>query len=347
MKTRMFRYWTITLGAVFLTLSVEATGQRLFEDHDVLEIAIAAPLTTLERSRPDEEYLDGQLTYRDTDGGQHAFDLKLRARGKFRRQKRTCQFPPVRLNFRTQQVTGSIFDGQDKLKLVTHCNSRRDRYEQLVLREYLAYRILETLTDKSFGARLLRITWSNTEDDDEPFTRYGFVIEDDDDVGGRIGMEPLTTDKLNYSDLDQAHTNLVTMFQYLIGNTDYSLIRGPENDECCHNAVPFHDGQVVWPVPYDFDFSGLVDAPYADPAPQFKIRSVRTRVYRGRCSSNDLLRGSIAAFEASKAEIYGLIDTLTDLDDRNRKQVTQYLDGFYDAIADDKMVQRNLVRKCS
>ena len=347
MRTRLFRYSTIAAGAVFLSISVEAAGQALFESHEILDIKIDAPLTTLERSRPDEEYLDGKLVYQDVDGQERVFDLKLRARGKFRRQKKTCQFPPVRLNFRTQQVAGSVFDGQDKLKLVTHCNTRRDRYEQLVLREYLAYRILGTLTEKSFGARLLRITWTDVEDDDESFTRYGFFIEDDDDVGARIGMESLEIEKLNYSDLDQAHTNLVTVFEYLIGNTDYSLIRGPADDECCHNAVPFHDGQVVWPVPYDFDFSGLVDAPYADPAPQFKIRSVRTRVYRGRCSSNELLPGSLAAFEAAKTEIYGLVDTLDGLDDRNRKSVRQYLDSFYDTIGDDRKLQRNLIRKCS
>ena len=347
MKTQLFPAWTAVAGIMFLSTGVDAAGLPLFENHETLEISINAPLTTLERSRPDEEYLDGTLSYRDGDGGERVFDLKLRARGKFRRQKKTCQFPPVRLNFRTQQVAGSVFDGQDKLKLVTHCNTRRDSYEQLVLREYLAYRILGTLTDRSFNARLLRITWTDTEDDDEPFTRYGFVIEDDDDLGERIGMEALKIEKLSYSDLDQAHTSLVTVFQYLIGNTDYSLIRGPENDACCHNAVPFNDGQVVWPVPYDFDFSGLVDAPYADPAPQFKIRSVKTRVYRGRCSSNDLLPRSIAAFETKKSQIYGLVEALTDLDDRNRKAVTQYLDSFYDTIEDERKIERNLVRKCS
>jgi hypothetical protein len=347
MKTLLFPGWTAIAGIAFLSSSLEVAGQPLFESHEVLEIGINAPLTTLERTRPDEEYLDGNLTYRNADGLERTFDLKLQTRGKFRRQKRTCPFPPVRLNFRTQQVAGSVFDGQDKLKLVTHCNTRRDRYEQLVLREYLAYRILGAITDKSFGVRLLRITWVNDEDDDESFTRYGFVIEDDDDVGKRIGMESMKFDKLGYSDLDQAHTSLVTVFQYLIGNTDYSLIRGPENDDCCHNAVPFNDGQVVWPVPYDFDFSGLVDAPYADPSPQFNIRSVKNRVYRGRCSDNELLPQSIAAFEARKPEIYAVVSALPELDDRNRKAVTQYLDSFYETIGDERKVERNLVRKCS
>ena len=338
---------TVLTGLMFLGVSSPACAQALFDAHAILPVRIEAPLDTLVRERPDEDYLDARFVFSGTDGQEHAFDIKVQTRGKFRRKKSTCSFPPVRLNFRKEDLQGSIFEGQDKLKLVTHCDTRRERYEQLTLREYLAYRILNTLTDKSFRARLMHITWADTENDVETFTRYGFVIEDDDTVGKRLGMQALETEKLSYRDLDQPHTNLVTVFEYMIGNTDYSLVRGPEGDECCHNAVPFSDGKVVWPVPYDFDFSGLVDAPYADPAPQFKIRSVRTRVYRGRCSNNELLPGTLAAIVARKPQLYGLVDALADLDDRNRKEVTRYLDSFFKIAEDQRKVQRELIRECS
>jgi len=342
-----FLHWTVATGCVFLLFSPPIAAQTLFKEDSILQVRIEAPLETLSRERPDDEYLDGRLIYTETDGTLQRFDVRLQTRGRFRRQRSTCPFPPVRLNFRTGDLVGSLFEGQDKLKLVTHCNTRRDRFEQLVLREYLAYRILNSLTDKSFRVRLMHITYVDTEQDNETVTRYGFVIEDDDDVGKRIGMESLKTAKLNYSDVDQAHSNLVTVFEYLIGNTDYSLIRGPENDDCCHNAVPFSDGSRVWPVPYDFDFSGLVDAPYADPAPQFNIRTVRTRVYRGRCSNNDLLEQTLGSIRAKKADIYGLVDALPDLDDRNRRQVTQYLDSFFQIAEDEKRIEREFVRECS
>ena len=339
--------WTALTGLVFLLFSQQTNAQALFTDDSILQVRIEAPLETLSRERPDDEYLDGSLSYTEADGGMQRFDVRLQTRGRFRRQRSTCPFPPVRLNFKTGDLVGSLLEGQDKLKLVTHCNTRRDKFEQLVMREYLAYRILNSLTDLSFRTRLLHITYVDTENDNESITRYGFVIEDDDDVGKRIGMESLETAKLNYSDVDQAHTNLVTVFQYLIGNTDYSLIRGPADDDCCHNAVPFSDGSLVWPVPYDFDFSGLVDAPYADPAPQFNIRSVRTRVYRGRCSNNDILDETLGAIRAKKEDIYGLVSALPDLDDRSRRQVTQYLDSFFRVAEDEKRIEREFVRECS
>ena len=323
------------------------TSQPLFSSHALMQVRIEAPLETLLKERPEDEYLDGAFIYTELDGSEHRLDLKIQTRGRFRRQKSTCNFPPVRLNFRKGQVEDSLFASQDKLKLVTHCQTKRSRYEQLVLREYLAYRTLMALTDKSKSARLMRITWIDTEGENDPLEKYGFVIEDDDNVGDRIGMEEVSSSGLNYSDLDPAHTNLISLFQFMIGNTDYSLIRGPADDDCCHNAVPYTDGTIMRSIPYDLDFSGLVNAPYAEPNPQFRIRNVRTRVYRGRCANNGYLPATIQLFQDKKAEIYALIGELTALDDRNRDQVTEYFDDFYALISDPSEVEKELVRECS
>lgn len=339
---------TGALSLAFLLNSPPLAGQEdkpLFASHDVLNVRIEAPLTTLMRERPDEEYLDGTFAIVADDGSEQSFDLKLRTRGKFRREKRTCGFAPVRLNFRRKQVEGSVLAGQDKLKLVTHCQTRRSRYEQLVLREFVTYRILQELTDKSFGARLMRITWVDTEKDD-PFERWGFVIEDEDDIGARIGLTRLASSGLNYADLDPVHTNMIMLYQYLVGNTDFSLIRGPEQNKCCHNATPFSDGGPAMSIPYDFDHAGLVNAPYAEPNPQFNIRSVRIRVYRGRCSNNDILGDTIAYFQSKRADIMAVVDEVP-LDDNNRKQVVGYLDDFFDVIGDPALIERRFIRECS
>lgn len=347
MTHRYLNIWTALLPLVFLGFTTNSTAQALFESHDILEVQIEAPLTTLSRVRSDIDYLDGTFSYTDEMGELRSFDLKLRARGRFRRQKKTCNFPPVRLNFRKGQVEGSIFGGEDKLKLVTHCQNKRAKNEQYVLREYMAYRILQILTDRSFRARLMRITYVNNEKNGDSMTKLGFLIEDADNVGARLGMEELKIDALSYATIDGGQTNLVSLFQFLIGNTDYSLIRGPVDDNCCHNAVPFSDGAITYPVPYDFDFSGLVDAPYADPNPMLKLRSVRTRLYRGRCGNGGRLYDTMAHFQSKKDEIYGLLDENIYFDKSSRKSITSYLDAFYDNITDQKKIDRNLVRKCS
>lgn len=341
------RSWTIALTTMFLGISSDISAQALFENTDVLQVTIEAPLTNLAKVRSDVDYLDGTFSLTNEVGESQSFDLKIRARGRFRRQKATCGFPPIRLNFQTGQVEGSVLDGQDKLKLITHCQDRRAQSEQLVLREYLAYRILQTLTDKSLRARLLHITYVNTEKDNKTLVKYGFVIEDDKKVGERIGLTSLEIESLKYSDLDPQHTNLVNLYQYLIGNTDFSLIRGPEDDDCCHNSMPFSDADTIYPVPYDFDFSGIVNAPYASPNPRFKIRKVTNRIYRGRCENNFHLDQNIAHFQSKKDEIFGLVEELNDLNKKNRAQIIKFLNAFYDNISDEKVVQRKLVKGCS
>ncbi len=340
-------FWTVTSALTFLMIVPSAESQSLFDGHEVLQVSIEAPLKTLQKVRSDEDYLDGKFVYTDEAGSVQAFDLKLRTRGRYRLRKSTCPFPPIRLNFRTGQVEDSILDGQDKLKLVTHCNNRRSQNEQYVLREYLAYRILQTLTDKSFSARLLRIDYVDTENERASMTKYGFVIEDDENLAERINMAALGTQSLRHSDLDKQHANLVNLYQFLIGNTDFSLIRGPADDDCCHNSVLFAEDSNIFAIPYDFDFSGLVDAPYADPNPKFKISSVRSRLYRGRCSNNHLLPDTIAYFESKKAEIFGLVEELTDLDDKNRKKVIRFLEDFYKVVSTEKTMQRKLFNGCS
>lgn len=325
-----------------------AEVQLLFEHHDTLTVRIEAPLTTLMRNQPEEDYLDGIFTYMETGGGEHALDLKLQSRGRFRRKKDICNFSPIRLNFRKQQVAGTEFAGQDKLKLVTHCQNRKDSYEQYVLREYLAYRILQSLTQRSFGARLMHITYVDTEDNGKSMTKYGFVIEDEDNLEERLGFVRSKLRGIDADELDPEHGNLISVFEYLIGNTDFSLVLGPHNTSCCHNSVLFseNDAAPYFPIPYDFDFSGIVNAPYAEPNPRFELRNVTSRLYRGRCENNNLLDGTFARFLEKQEEIFSLVDGVDGLDNKNRKRVVRFLNFFFEDITSERAKQIDFINKC-
>jgi hypothetical protein len=343
----------LALLALALSLSqiaVRAEGapaQPLFENAATLDVRIEAPLTTLMRNRSDTEYLDGTLAYTDASGNEHRLDLKLRARGKYRKQKSTCDVPPIRLNFRKEQVMGTEFAGQDKLKLVTHCERRGTRYEQFVLKEYLAYKLLNAMTPLSFGARLLHVDYVDRDRGGETETRYSFLIEDDDRLAERIGAERVKSPQLSYEQLDGRYANLVSVFEFLIGNTDFSLVVGARNDNCCHNTVPFSgnsDGYYV--IPYDFDFAGLVNASYAKPNPKLPITRVVQRHYRGLCRHNSHLDETLELFRNNKAVLREMVSSVDGLDDKMRVGALKYIDGFYRVIEDESSVQRYLVRKC-
>ncbi len=320
---------------------------RLFTSDTPLVVTIQAPLTTLMKDRPIEEYLDGTFSFTGDDGTEQTIDLKIRTRGKYRREEEHCDFAPIRLNFRKKQVVDTIFDGQDKLKLVTHCQNRKSHYEQLVLREYLVYRFLQVLTNKSFGVRLFQINYVDTEGG-EAMTKLGFVIEDDDDVAERNGMQSVKGGNLSGDDIERRQQNLVNVFQYLIGNTEYSLFN-PEPDEfCCHNMdfMSVMGGPPLTPLAYDFDFAGMVNAPYAQPNPRFEHTSVRQRLYRGQCRNNELLPETLQRFLDRKDAIYGMVDEFELLNWRSRRYVTRYLNTFYDHISEPKSVNARFIEKC-
>lgn len=324
-----------------------SAAQPLFASHETLAVRITAPLSAIQRKRDSGDYHDGTFEYQDAAGAPQALDLKLRARGNYRRREDRCRFPPIRLNFRKSQVADGLFDGQDKLKLVTHCQAGNIHYEQFILKEYLAYRILNALTDKSFSVRLLRIQWIDTDRAEDSVERYGFLIEDDDRLADRLGYDVVESPGISPTELDPEHAARVAAFQYLIGNTDFSLIRGTAEGGCCHNAVLLGKGdQRYLSVPYDFDFAGLVNAPYAEPNPRLRIRSVRTRMYRGYCDVNDALEPALQSLRVIRDDIVALIRQQEGLDDRNRNMSIRYVEDFYKAIDKPSTVRRRLLGRC-
>ena len=343
--------WTLAALAWFLLATpagaqVSGTVDPLFQSLDVVEVRLAAPLAAIMKNREESEQFDGKLLYVDEAGNNTELDVEIRTRGRFRLQKAVCAFPPLRLNFKKSQTDGTLFDKQDKLKLVTHCENRSDRYEQVLLREYLAYRILNQLTDISFRVRLLKITYADTDERRPQQTAYGFVVEHKDRLAKRTGLKTLEIERIGVSALQPRFLNLVSVFHFLIGNTDFSPVAGAR-DTCCHNHVLLgRDGELAYSVPYDFDQAGLVSAPHARANPRFKLRSVLQRLYRGRCWNNQFLDETLEKYRQQRGAILQLSDEQVGLTDATRQKVGKYLTQFYEIIDSPKMVNRKLVKKC-
>ena len=341
----------VALLASLITLPVLAqepgTPDPLFADLDILELTITAPMKELLKQRPDDEYLPGTLTFTDLDGSEVVLDLGLRTRGNYRRQKRICPFPPLRINLKKGQAKGTLFDGQNKLKLVTHCRDRNARYEQNVIKEYLGYRILNTLTDMSYRVRLLRITYVDSKGQQDDRENYAFFIEHKKRMAKRTGTPIYIAEDLSTDELVADYSDLSSLFQFFIGNTDFSPIAGPEGSNCCHNSTLFgEEDEPVYSVPYDFDMSGLVDAPYAEPNPRFDLRSVTQRLYRGRCMHISNLPASIESFQNNRETIFGLIESQPELDDKSRKHLNRFVEDFYEVIDNPKRVERDIRDAC-
>jgi hypothetical protein len=264
--------------------------------------------------------------------------VKLRTRGIFRLKR--CGFPPIRLNLPARKVDNTPFAGEDKLKLATHCQGDRS-YERNLLREYALYRVFNAVTDTSFRVRLAHMTYVDSARHDT-VTRYGFLIESDTALAKRIGADQIHSNNVYDPMTDPSYMTLVAVFEYLIGNTDWSVWKR-------HNIAIFQkvaEPRLLLAVPYDYDFSGAVNAPYATPPPQINIQSVRQRVYRGFCQPDSVLQGVLARFWAAKDSMYAAVRAVPDLPERDARNVLEYFDDFYKVLENPGAVNRELVRPC-
>jgi len=347
----MLRFcWTTAAIALFLPIfATAAQGNNkpdpLFASDEIFNIEIAAPFGMLSRDRPDEEEVTGKFRYTAEDGSLIEFDVAVRTRGRVRRDKRVCRFPPLRLNFKKSEVKDSLFDKQDRLKVVTHCRNEV-RYDQTILSEYLAYRIFNLLTDTSFRVRLLRVTYTYT-DKDQQVEKYAFFIEHKDRIEKRLDAKTTEIRRAQIKNLRRPDLNLASVFHFLIGNTDYSPIAAAPGEDCCHNQIMFmREGEPNYTIPYDFDQSGFVDAPHALPNERFGLKSVRDRLYRGRCSNNGYLPSTLQHFNDKRSDIEALINDQQGLTKRNRKVMLSYINEFYDTINNPRRIKWRIVKKC-
>ena len=320
----------------------------LFQSDEILNVTIRAPFKSIVRVRSLEVEEAGTLSFEDADGTQHTFDIKVRARGKSRRAPQTCNFPPLRLNFKKSQTKGTIFEKQDKLKLVTHCKEDSIVYRQGVFREYLVYRLFNVLTEKSFHVRLLKVTYEYDDWKRRPVTEYGFLIEHKKRLSKRIDEKPVqiigpTTVALLHGDF----MNLNAVFHFLISNVDFSTFAAGEEDTCCHNQVLFGPEEgPYYSIPYDFDMSGFVSAEYATPNPRYGLRRITQRYYRGHCVNNEYLPDTLALFREKRDEMHDVVRSFPHLSRYSRKLTGRLMKEFYEIIDDPKSIEDRLSSKC-
>ena len=320
----------------------------LFQDDEIFKAVLTAPIAQAyaQRDQNVRIYFPGQWTYANVDGDIEKLDVSIRTRGNFRREN--CALPPLQLNFKKSQVKGTQFKKQDKLKLVAPCRNGPES-QQNVLMEYMAYRIFEVLTDHSFGTRLMRLSYIDSDEKIDSWTDLVFVIEDVDDLAKRLDLDPMKVVYNNFDELDQPTSALVDLFQLMIGNNDYSILKGPDGEYCCHNIKMFIDEDLVGkriPIPFDFDMSGMVYAEYAAPPQHLPIKSVRTRYYRGLCQPPEVLEEAISHILSKREEIMALFDNTEDLSRLSRVRTNDYLGKYFDLLEDKKKFEKHVVDRC-
>ena len=315
---------------------LEAERDPLFASDEPLEITLAADFKAINKDRDPESKKPFPGTLRM---GEASIPTTINARGHLRRMARTCDYVPLRVGFAKKDVKGTLFERQDALKLVVQCAGGRD-YEQYILRENLAYRLFNVITPRSFRARLVRVTYVDAVTGKSLGSRAGMFLEDDASVARRMEGRIVELPRLRFEDVDSDSLMPMMIFQYMIGNTDFSIY-------ALHNVrIVQRPDKSLHPVPYDFDVSGLVNPPYGIPARALMLKSVTDRMYRGPCRAQSLVDPYIANFVAKKDAVRALPDAIPGLERATRDTVRSFLDSFYSAIKTPKDV-RGVFVNCS
>lgn len=316
----------------------DAQALPLFSSTEPYVFTLAADFKALNKDRNAEstKRFPGEVRIPGEGGKEVTIPVQLSARGHVRRMARTCDYVPIRVEFPKQGLAGTPFAKQEALKLVVQCAKGGD-FEQYLLKEYLAYRLFNVITHQSFRARLARVNYVDQATGQATGTRHAMFIEDDSDVAKRMEGRTVALPRLLFKDVDTDTLMPMMIFEYMIGNTDFSIF-------ALHNVkLVQRPDKSIHPVPYDFDFSGLVHAPYAAPDRQLMLTSVRDRFYRGPCKPQQQVDPYAANFVAKKDQLLALRDAIPGLDKASKEDVKSYLDEFFSAIKTTKDVRRLFV----
>lgn len=309
---------------------------QLFADDVPIQVTIVTDINKMIRTKNKAAYQKAQWIGKLPDSTAVDEAIRLKARGNFRLQN--CYFPSLKLNF--HNATSPLLYPLNELKMVASCNGG-EIYNQLVLKEYLVYKMYNQLTNMSFKVRLLNISFRDSENKKDPYFSYGFLIEDVKDMAARNKCKEFTG-KLMQEVTDRKQMTLVALFQYLIGNTDWQV-------PVFHNIkliIPKKDSlQRPYTVPYDFDFAGIVNAPYASPSKDAEpfIRNVTDRWYMGYTRTAEELQECIDLFNSKKEAMLGEINNCAPLSASERNEMIRYINQFYDMINDKGYVRRTFI----
>jgi hypothetical protein len=302
----------------------------LFRSDEIIKMELRSDFTAIEADRTGQAvYHDGELLYQTSGGEPVKLPVKLIVRGHYRRDTANCNFPPLYVNFKKGGVKNTIFSDQDELKLVTPCQDEND-----VIDEYLIYKLYNRITDLSLKVRLVKILYYDTGSKSKLFEKYSFFIEDKDHAAARNNS--LKKDLiLTPYDIDRENFKKLSVFQYMIGNGDWSFAYN-------HNIVPVvpeNSAEKVRLIPYDFDLSSFVNAAYG-------VDQRPGRIYKGLCYSQAEFDEVFSFYRSLRPEFESIINNMNHLQNSTKKFMLKYLAYFYKVIDDEKLVRREFINEC-
>jgi len=291
-------------------------------EKEIVEVTLEAEFDSILNSKKFNQYLDGKLSFRDKSKAKKNIPVKIKQRGKYRR--RICNFPPLKLKFADKYLSALGLDEEaNNIKIITHCLDDNFKSKENLLREYLAYKLYEFHSEKYFRVHLVKVKYKTPNENRHRFEQY---------LAKRLGGKVFDTFNCSLNRMKHHDLKVNAVYQFMIGNSDWDPIKVRNIKLIKKDSLELFDV-----VPYDFDFSGLVNAPYAIPNPNFKLTSVRDRVMQCKFKSEEELEKVIELFLNKKETVLNFCGNFKALPKSSRKDIKKYLNSFYTIIENEEL----------
>jgi hypothetical protein len=342
LSKRLFPFLLLVFQTPLFCQQADTTSRQgifdLLLTKDVAEITITIDLDSLLDDIRRTDYVKGTFEFEKKKKENLEIPVKVRPRGKFRRMK--CNFPPLKLKFKKDDLEEKGLKKYNEFKLVTQCLEDDVLAKEMILKEFLAYKIYSELTPNSFRVQLVRVTFKD-DNSSRREKQWGIMIEDLEDLADRTSTTVVSRMGIPLDSLHSNQEKLASLFQYMIGNCDWSYF-------LCRNMefIQSQDGK-IFPVPYDFDYCGFVNAPYSAPNAQIGQKTVKDRVYLGNAATYEDTRSMFSYFKTKEKAIMKILKDCKQLNLETRSELEGYLAEFFTAIDDEKKAMEIFVKPIS
>lgn len=317
-----------------------AVYEDLFSAEEPLHLTLKFDVEGLKKTMQQEVYHNAEMTYALKDGLQVSHSVQVWPRETIRRK--FCSLPPLWVNMDNSASKSDSLREVFRINMVVPCKNAA-QYEPYVLREYLAYKIYNITTPLSYRVRLVRLSIIDTGKGNEVTEDWAFFQEPDELMTLRLNGTWIKKDDLSMSGLNPEAINSLSMFQYMIGNVDYSVTGRHKL-----NILTLNSGNPTGflPVPYDFDYSGLVNTDYAIPGEHLGTNTVRERYYLGPCRPEQVHKETFQGLAQFEDEIMAYIQDFEYLDEKGKTDMIEYLESYFKESGESWFIERKIFPTC-
>ena len=333
--------WGLFLPAHFFAQAQIGTESifRTLQKYEPLNITIETDLKQLKSEKTDETWQPAIFQVLQGDSAVLRFNVQVAARGNMR--KKTCDFPPIKIKFYADETANDSIADVNELKLVTSCH-KTEQNEEWVRKELVVYQLYNLLADQSFRVKQANVKITSPDKKSSPVESFAFFIENEKELAARLGGKPIKPKIVSLKIMDTTAYDRACLFQYMIGNTDWSI-------RVRHNVkvIYFSGRNKAAPIPYDFDYCGLVGTNYAAPSPEIPIQTVKERYFMGPCRSAAHYQQVFDFFLSKKQAMLDHIEQSDFLAKDSKKQMDNYLDEFFQVIEKPATAKREIIQNCN